>query len=93
MGCHALLQGNLPDPGIEPGSPALQADSLSLEPPEKYLCANCLTINVGTMIASILILMKLTCPSEIATLSELASHLIAMLIKKIRIKLIRIIKK
>ena len=33
MGCHFLLQGipaprDLPDPGIEPGSPALQADSL-----------------------------------------------------------------
>ena len=27
--------GDLPDPGIEPGSPALQADSLSSEPPEK----------------------------------------------------------
>ena len=25
--------GNLPDPGIEPGSPTLQADSLSSEPP------------------------------------------------------------
>ena len=29
-GCHTLLQGDLPDPGIEPGSPALQADSLPL---------------------------------------------------------------
>ena len=29
-GCHFLLQGNLPDPGIEPVSPTLQADSLSL---------------------------------------------------------------
>ena len=28
LGCHFLLQGNLPDPGIEPKSPALQADSL-----------------------------------------------------------------
>ena len=31
--CHFLLQGNLPDPGIEPGSPALQADALPPEPP------------------------------------------------------------
>ena len=23
VGCHFLLQGNLPDPGIEPGSPTL----------------------------------------------------------------------
>ena len=28
MGCHSLLQGNLPNPGVELGSPALQADSL-----------------------------------------------------------------
>ena len=30
MGCHFLLQGNLPDPGIKPSSPAWQADSLLL---------------------------------------------------------------
>ena len=28
MGCYFLLQGNLPNPGIEPGFPELQADSL-----------------------------------------------------------------
>ena len=27
--------GDLPKPGIEPGSPAMQADSLLSEPPEK----------------------------------------------------------
>ena len=32
VGCHSLLQGGLPNPGIEPGSPALQADSLPSEP-------------------------------------------------------------
>ena len=26
VGCHALLQGNLPNPGIEPRSSALQAE-------------------------------------------------------------------
>ena len=26
VGCHALLQGNLPNPGIEPRSPVLQTD-------------------------------------------------------------------
>ena len=33
--------GDLPDPGIEAGSPALQADSLLSEPPGKpdYICA------------------------------------------------------
>ena len=29
--------GDLPDPGIEPGSPALQADTLTSEPPGKPL--------------------------------------------------------
>ena len=27
--------GDLPDPGIEPGSPALEADALTFEPPGK----------------------------------------------------------
>ena len=34
-----LSLGGLPDPGIEPGYPALQADSLPSEPPGKYLVA------------------------------------------------------
>ena len=29
VGSHSLLQGNLPDPGYKPRSPALQADHLS----------------------------------------------------------------
>ena len=33
----SLLQGNLPNPGMEPRSPALQADSLPAEPPGKLL--------------------------------------------------------
>ena len=37
VGCHSLLQGNLPNPGIKPRSPALQADSLPSEPPGKPL--------------------------------------------------------
>ena len=36
---HAFLQGNLPEPGTEPGSPALQADSLPSEPPGKAMKA------------------------------------------------------
>ena len=35
VGCHALLQGNLPKLGIEARSPALQAASLPSEPPGK----------------------------------------------------------
>ena len=39
--CSGLLfppPGDLPDPGIEPGSPALQADSLPPEPPGRANC-------------------------------------------------------
>ena len=32
VGCHFLLQGIFPDPGVKAGSPALQADSLLSEP-------------------------------------------------------------
>ena len=35
VGCHALLQGNLPNSGVEPRSPSLQAGSLPVEPPGK----------------------------------------------------------
>ena len=31
VGCHSLLQRGLPDPGIEPESPTLGADSLLCE--------------------------------------------------------------
>ena len=34
VGNHSLLQG-IPDPGIEPGPPALQADYLPSEPPDE----------------------------------------------------------
>ena len=33
VGCHALLQGTLPNPGIKPRSPTLQVDSVPSEPP------------------------------------------------------------
>ena len=35
VGSLSLLQGDLPNPGIEPRSPALQADSLPTEPQGK----------------------------------------------------------
>ena len=35
MDSLSLLPGNLPDPGMEPRSPTLQADSLPAEPPGK----------------------------------------------------------
>ena len=33
-----LSPGDLPNPGIEPGSPTLQADSLPFEPTGKLIC-------------------------------------------------------
>ena len=33
VGCHFPSSGDLPDPGIEPRSPAFQADTLTSEPP------------------------------------------------------------
>ena len=37
VGCHSLLQGMLPDPGIERRCPALLEDSLPFEPPGEPL--------------------------------------------------------
>ena len=37
MGSHSLLQGIFLDPGIETGSPALQADSLLSKTPGKHI--------------------------------------------------------
>ena len=37
VGCLFLLQGNLPDPGNEPGSPSWQADALLSEQPGKLV--------------------------------------------------------
>ena len=37
--------GDLPDPEIKPGSPALQADSLPSEPPGKPIMSECSHIN------------------------------------------------
>ena len=33
VSCHFLLQGDLPDPGVEPTSPVSQADSLEVPIP------------------------------------------------------------
>ena len=33
-----LCQGDLPNPGIEPGSPALAGGFLTMQPPGKHLC-------------------------------------------------------
>ena len=38
--------GDLPDPGIEPGSPAFQVDALTSEPPGKPCCLHLFPINL-----------------------------------------------
>ena len=38
VGCHFLLQGNLPHPGIQARSPTLQLNSLLSEPRGKLMC-------------------------------------------------------
>ena len=45
-GLPFLSPGDLPDPGIEHGSPTLQADSLPFEPPRKPQCNNIPMLNV-----------------------------------------------
>ena len=64
--------GDLPDPGIKPGSPELQVDSLPSEPPEKpNISAQCLSkareeclhcengvIDMKHVVSSLLVLLK-----------------------------------
>ena len=49
VGCHFLLQGNLPNPEIEPRSPALQVDTSTSEPPGKpmHIILENLYINIS----------------------------------------------
>ena len=54
VGSHSLLQGNLPVPGIKPGSPALQTDSLLSEPPGKPK-----KTGVGSLLQNILLTQEL----------------------------------
>ena len=45
-GLPFLSPGDLPDPGIEHGSPTLQADSLPFESPRKPQCNNIPALNL-----------------------------------------------
>ena len=50
MGSPFPSPGDLPDPGIEPGSPALQEDSLPSESPEnQHLKKLCLVVDPGLL--------------------------------------------
>ena len=44
VGCHFLLQGNLPRPGMEPTTPALAGRFFTTEPPRKSITLNRLVI-------------------------------------------------
>ena len=46
-GLPVPFPGDLPDPGIEPRSPALQADALTSEPPGKPLKCTVSVLNAG----------------------------------------------
>ena len=50
VGFHFLLQGNLPNPGIEPRSPSLQADALTSEPPGNPCCCCCVASVVSNSV-------------------------------------------
>ena len=41
------FSGDLPDPGIEPGPPALQADTLTSEPPGKPMYLKWVILDFG----------------------------------------------
>ena len=55
VGSHFLLQGNLPDPGIEPRSPALAGTFFTAELPRKpLLCLDTYIITcLGLLIPSL----------------------------------------
>ena len=52
VGSLSLLQGDFPDPGIEPGSPLLQVDSLPAELPGKPTEAPTFTLSISCFIVS-----------------------------------------
>ena len=67
--------GDLPNPEIEPGSPALQADTLPSEPPGKPLKLNCNTIshfNFNYLFTLMMMLWK-CCPQYASKFGKLSS--------------------
>ena len=47
--------GDLPDPGIEPGSPALRADALPSEPPGKPIVASSIVLEASSIVGYIVV--------------------------------------
>ena len=63
-GLPFLSPGDLPDPGIEPGSPTLQTDTLPSEPPGKSVlpCYKCMHKMFNTFNTSIIFFKQLESP-------------------------------
>ena len=72
--------GDLPDPGIEPGSPALEADALTSEPPGK-LCIQML-IFPFLLCFSLLFFSQLFVRPPQTTILLFRMHGISILVKK-----------
>ena len=53
VGCHFLLQGNLPDPEIKPGSLKLRADSLPSEPLVRSCLSHDLTLMAWAVLSTV----------------------------------------
>ena len=47
--------GDLPNPGIEPGSPALRADALPSEPPGKPIVASRIVLEASSIVGYIVV--------------------------------------
>ena len=64
--CLSLLQGNLLNPGIEPGSPALQVDSLPTELSGKpiVIISTLKSLSADSKIWVILVLISIDCLSS-----------------------------
>ena len=79
MGCHFLSPGDLPDSGIEPGSPTLQgkADTLPSEPPGKPW------IMIRGQMKLVVIVMQYGCNNYLKFSLNLSFHICNMGILKI----------
>ena len=77
--------GDLPNPGIEPGSPALEADALTYEPPGKpkakypFVCCCCCSLSHVLLFAT---------PWTAACQSSLSSTISKSLVKLMSIELV-----
>ena len=60
VGCHFLLQGDLPDPGIKPMSPALAGGLFTTEPSKLYFLAY-YVIAMHSEVSSVCVILQKLC--------------------------------